>query len=75
MPPPTPYVLPDRKLQAITFLLWGVCVPLLAAGMYFPDVTLVRLGAWGLLVAVVVESINSVRVLRYAFGYRGQAES
>jgi hypothetical protein len=75
VPPPTPHVMPDRRLQALTFLLWVASVPLLAAGMYFPDMTLVRLSAWGLVAAVVAESVNSVRVLRYAFGYRGGAAS
>ena len=70
VPPPTPHVMPDRRLQAVTFLLWVACVPLLAAGLYFPDVTLVRASAWGLFIAVIAETLNSARVLRFAFGYR-----
>lgn len=70
VPPPTPHVMPDRRLQAVTFLLWVACVPVLAAGLFFPDVTLVRASAWGLFVAVVAETLNSARVLRFAFGYR-----
>ena len=62
--------MPDRRLQAVTFLIWVAGVPLLAAGLYFPDLTLVRVSAWGLFVAVVAETLNSVRVLRFAFGYR-----
>jgi hypothetical protein len=70
VPPPTPHVMPDRRLQALTFFLWVACVPLLAAGLYFPDVALVRASAWGLFAAVVAETLNSARVLRFAFGYR-----
>lgn len=70
VPPPTPHVMLDRRLQAVTFLLWVACVPLLAAGMYFPDMTLVRASAWGLFFAVIAETLNSARVLRFAFGYR-----
>jgi hypothetical protein len=74
VPPPTPHVMPNRRLQAVNFLLWTVCVPLLAAGMYFPDMTLVRFSSWGLVAAVVAESTNSVLILRYAFGYRGRGQ-
>jgi hypothetical protein len=75
VPPPTPHVMPDRRLQAVTFLLWTGCVPLLATGMYLPDVTLVRFSAWGLVAAVAAESVNSVLVLRYAFGYHRRRQT
>jgi hypothetical protein len=61
--PPSPHVMRDRWLQAITFAGWTVGVPVLASGMFVESAVLVRLGAWALFVGVVVATIDKAFVV------------
>jgi len=42
-------------------------VPARAIGLYAVNSTMVRIAGWGMFVAVVIETDNSVVVLRHAF--------
>ena len=63
--PPSPHAMPRRGLQRIVLALIGV--PALALTLYGADPRLVSITAWGMLVAVVIETAHSVLVVRYAF--------
>jgi hypothetical protein len=66
-PPPSPHVMRDRSLQAVVFGGWTIGVPALAAGMFLASAPLVSIGAWSLLVAVVVATLDNVFVVAPVF--------
>jgi hypothetical protein len=63
VPPPPPNRMRDRALQTIVFSGWTAGVPSLAAGLFFESSTLVAVGAWSLLAAVLVMAIDSLGVV------------
>ncbi len=69
-PVPSPHRMPDRVLQSLTFYLWLIGVPLLAAGFYLDAIPLVTGGAWSLLIAAVLAALNAALILRHAFTNR-----
>jgi hypothetical protein len=66
-PVASPHVMPWRNGQELIFVLWLFGVPCLAAGLTFDAVPFVRAGAWSLLAATVLDSVNMARILRHAF--------
>ena len=56
-----------RDGQDLVFLLWLFGVPSLAGGLAFDAVPFVSAGAWGLLLATLVDAVNVTRILRHAF--------
>lgn len=69
-PVPSPHEMPWRNGQELVLVLWMAGVPALAGGLAFDAVPFVRAGGYCLLAATVVDSINAVRILRYAFPRR-----
>ena len=65
--PPSPRVMSQRHLQVVVLAIWQLGVPALAIGFYAANATLVRITGWGMFAAVVIETANSVIVLRHAF--------
>ena len=65
-PPPTPHEMPDRRLQAATFVLWTLGVPVLAAGFFLDETRVVSAGGWILLGAVAAGAAGQLAVLRSA---------
>jgi hypothetical protein len=63
----SPHEMPWRTGQEIVLVLWLFGVPALAGGLSFDAVPLVRAGAWCLLAATVLDSINVIGIVRYAF--------
>ena len=57
--PAPPHTLGSQAARAVVFWAWTLGVPLLAAGLALERVTLVGLGGWALLVALVLQSINA----------------
>ena len=53
----------DRTLQTVVFAGWTVGVPALAAGLFLESAPLVAVGAWSLLAAVAVGTLDNVFVL------------
>ena len=53
----------DRTLQTVVFAGWTVGVPALAAGLFLESAALVAVGAWSLLAAVAVGTLDNVFVL------------
>ena len=64
--PPSPHDMPNRRLQAGTFVLWTLGVPLLAAGSYLENPLLVGAAGWVLTSAVVAGAGSQIAVLRAA---------
>ena len=50
-----------------SFVLWLFGVPALAGGLAFDAVPFVRAGAWCLLIATIIDTVNVARILRHAF--------
>ncbi|MCP3963976.1 MAG: hypothetical protein GY719_39590, partial [bacterium] len=71
--PPTPHEMPDRRLQAATFVLWTLGVPLLAAGFYFERTPIIAAAGWTLLGAVVTGAASHLALLRAARADRPQS--
>lgn len=65
-PPPTPHETPDRRLQAATFALWTLGIPVLAAGFFLDETWVVSAGGWILLGAVGAGAASHLAVLRSA---------
>ncbi|MBI3403015.1 MAG: hypothetical protein HY048_16490 [Acidobacteria bacterium] len=65
-PPPSPLAMRDRSLQAIVFGGWTIGVPALAAGLYLESPALVATGAWSLLAAVLIGTLDNILVLTTA---------
>ena len=63
VPPPAPFTMRDRALQAIVFAGWTSAVPLLAAGLFFESPGLVAAGAWSLVAAVLVMTLDTLGVV------------
>ncbi len=59
--------MPWRDGQDFVFVLWLFGVPALAGGLAFDALPFVRAGAWCLLAATVLDAVNVVCILRYAF--------
>ena len=66
-PVPSQHDMPWRYGQDLVFLLWLFGVPALAGGLALDAVPWVRAGAWCLLVATIVDTVNVARILRHAF--------
>ncbi len=66
-PPPSPFLMRDRGLQAVVFVAWVFAVPALAAGFFFNGVALVAAGAWSLFAAVLIAALDNALVLSRAF--------
>jgi len=71
--PPSPHVMRDRGLQAITFAGWTLGVPALAGGMLFESAPLVRIGAWALFAAVALAALDNALVVAISFRRPSQA--
>jgi hypothetical protein len=67
----SPYEMAWRGGQDVAFVLWLFGVPALAFGLGVDAVPFVRAGAWCLLTATLVGSLNAVRILRHAFTFTG----
>jgi hypothetical protein len=65
--PPSPRVMSRRPLEIVVLAIWQLGVPARAIGLYAVNSTMVRIAGWGMFVAVVIETDNSVVVLRHAF--------
>lgn len=66
-PVPSQHEMPWRHGQELVFVLWLSGVPALAAGLAFDAVPFVRAAAWCLFIATLVDTVNVIRILRYAF--------
>jgi hypothetical protein len=66
-PVPSQHEMPWRSGQELVFVLWLCGVPAMAGGLAFDAVPFVSAAAWCLLVATILDSVNVVRILRYAF--------
>jgi len=64
---PSQHDMPLRGGQEVVFVLWLFGVPALAAGLAFDAIPLVGTAAWCLLAATLVDAVNVVKILRYAF--------
>lgn len=62
--PPAPHTMGSQTLRGVVFGLWTVGVPMFAMGMSLERVTLVGIGGWMLLAAVLLHAVNTVRTLR-----------
>ncbi len=62
--PPSPHDTPNRPVQRLTFFLWAVGIPLVVVGLATDAVSLIRLGASSLFVAVLAGLWQQGRVLR-----------
>lgn len=60
----TPHDLPNRRLQALSLLSWGLGVPMLAIGFFVDRVEIVGAAGWVLLAAVIASAANIAWVLR-----------
>jgi hypothetical protein len=66
-PVPSQHEMPWRHGQELVFVLWLFGVPALAGGLAFDAVPFVSAAAWCLFVATLVDTVNVIRILRYAF--------
>ena len=62
-PPPT-HVMGSQPLRAAVFGLWTVGMPVLAVGMSAESSTVVGIGGWVILGAVMLHTMNTIRTLR-----------
>ncbi len=62
--PPTPHELPDRRLQALTFVLWTLGIPVLATGFWLDRPAIVGAGGWLLLAAVIASAASQWVLIR-----------
>ena len=69
--PPSPYAMPERRLQQAVLALWMVGIPGLAFAFYSGDPLWLRGAAGVMLAAVLLKAVNDVRVVRRAFPTRG----
>jgi hypothetical protein len=63
VPPPPPHAMRDAALQMIVLGGWIIGVPALAAGMYLESAGWVSIGAWTLLAAVAIGSLDNALVV------------
>lgn len=66
VPPPSPYTMRDRTLQAMVLAGWNVGVPALAAGMFLESARLVGVGAWALFVGVAIATLDNAFVVAHS---------
>jgi hypothetical protein len=66
-PVPSQHEMPWRHGREFVFVLWLFGVPALAGGLAFDAVPFVSAAAWCLLIATLMDTVNVVRILRYAF--------
>jgi hypothetical protein len=59
--------MPWRRDQALVFVLWLFGVPALAGGLTFDAIPFVSAAAWSLFIATIVDTVNVIPILRYAF--------
>jgi hypothetical protein len=63
IPPPSPWTMHDRALQAVTFAAWTFGVPAIGAGLAFELIPLLAAGAWVLFAGVAVGAVDNVFAL------------
>jgi hypothetical protein len=66
-PVPSQHEMPWRHGQELAFILWLFGIPALAGGLAFDALPFVRAGAWCLLIATLVDTVNVARILRHAY--------
>jgi hypothetical protein len=66
-PVPSPHEMPWRPGQLIVVLLWFVGLPCLAGGLALEAVPFVAAGAWSLLAATVLDTMQMAIVARHAY--------
>jgi len=66
VPPPSPHTMRERTWQAIVFAAWTIGVPALAVGMGLESAPWLSLGAWALLVGVVLATADNACVVANA---------
>ena len=66
-PVPSQHEMPWRTGQELVFVLWLFGVPALAGGLAFDAIPFVSAAAWSLFAASLVDTVNVIRILRYAF--------
>lgn len=64
--PPSPHEMPIRPLQAVSFLMWTVGVPMLAFGLAKNANGVISTGAWLLLGGTLSATMSTIAVLRRA---------
>lgn len=62
-----PHDMSWRSGQELVFVLWLFGVPALAGGLAFDAVPFVRAAGWSLLAAAILDTINVVKIVRFAF--------
>src|SRR5262249_48960585 len=72
--PPSPFAMRDRMLQAVVFVGWTISVPALATGLFLDSARLVATGAWSLLAAVIVATLDNVFMLMGVASQHPQAD-
>lgn len=65
---PSQYAMMARRVQAASFTLWTLAVPVLAVGLFSGGETLISLASAALAAATLLVGINVMRVLRHATG-------
>lgn len=73
-PPTPPLAMRDRTLQAMVFAGWTVGVPALAGGFLIESPSLLAVGAWSLLVAVILGALDNVFVLLHVIRDGSQSD-
>jgi hypothetical protein len=66
-PVPSQHEMPWRNGQQFALVLWLFGVPALAGGLAFDAIPCVRAAAWSLFAASLVDTVNVIRILGYAF--------
>jgi hypothetical protein len=67
---PRPVDMPVRKLQASTFLLWFIGIPLFASGIWLESSLAIRGAAILLLISLAASTLNEFLILRHIFKSR-----
>jgi hypothetical protein len=65
VPPPSPFTMRDRSLQALVFAGWTIAVPAVASGVFLESAPLVAAGAWSLFAAVAIAAVDHATVLTH----------
>ncbi len=64
---PSQYAMMGRRVQAASFTLWTLGVPVLAVGLITGNEMAISVGAAALAAATLLVGMNVARILRYAF--------
>jgi hypothetical protein len=67
VPPASPHLMHDRRLQALSLAGWFIGVPAFAVGLAFESATAVGTGASALFAAVAIGTIDHAFVVSHAF--------